>query len=248
MRSNIFYQTAIAGFFILTSCQPSNSAKQDESQQIANEIVKNKVTDCKVSVENITFTNAINGADNCVKLLDNGILEFHCAEGLDFFSDPNGKLSNTTLPILLVPVENTKPFTLIAKVTPEFTAEGLYNAADLFVYSSDSLWQKIAFEQDEYGNHRVVTVRTQGTSDDNNHDKLDVSSVYLKISSDTQTIASYYSIDKKEWHMVRLYKNNYPKNIYLGISSQCPQKGSCTSRFEEIFLTHDSVSDFRLGE
>ena len=126
--------------------------------------------------------------------------------------------------------------------------EGLYNAADLFVYSCDSLWQKLAFEQDEYGNHRIVTVRTQGTSDDNNHDKLDVSSVYLKISSDTKTIASYYSIDKKRWNMVRLYKNCYPKNIYLGISSQCPQKGSCTSRFEEISLSHDNVSDFRLGE
>lgn len=52
--------------------------------------------------------------------------------------------------------------------------------------------------------HRVVTVRTQGTSDDDNHDKLDTTSVYLKISSDTRTIASYYSIDKKKWHMVRL--------------------------------------------
>lgn len=190
----------------MASCQSNNSAKQDESQQTMNETVMNKVTDCKISAGNITFTNAINGAENCVKLLDDGALEFHCTEGLDFFSDPNGKLSNTTLPILLVPVENTKPFTLIAKVTPEFTAEGLYNAADLFVYSCDSLWQKLAFEQDEYGNHRIVTVRTQGTSDDNNHDKLDVSSVYLKISSDTKTIASYYSIDKKRWNMVRLYK------------------------------------------
>ena len=224
----------------MASCQSNNSAKQDESQQTMNETVMNKVTDCKISAGNITFTNAINGAENCVKLLDDGALEF--------FSDPNGKLSNTTLPILLVPVENTKPFTLIAKVTPEFTTEGLYNAADLFVYSCDSLWQKLAFEQDEYGNHRIVTVRTQGTSDDNNHDKLDVSSVYLKISSDTKTIASYYSIDKKRWNMVRLYKNCYPKNIYLGISSQCPQKGSCTSRFEEISLSHDNVSDFRLGE
>ena len=216
----------------MASCQSNNSAKQDESQQTMNETVMNKVTDCKISARNITFTNAINGAENCVKLLDDGALEFHCTEGLDFFSDPNGKLSNTTLPILLVPVENTKPFTLIAKV----------------VYSCDSLWQKLAFEQDEYGNHRIVTVRTQGTSDDNNHDKLNVSSVYLKISSDTKTIASYYSIDKKRWNMVRLYKNYYPKNIYLGISSQCPQKGSCTSRFEEISLSHDNVSDFRLGE
>ena len=233
MKSNTICQVILAGSIILASCQSNNSAKQDESQQTMNETVMNKVTDCKISAGNITFTNAINGAENCVKLLDDGALEFHCAEGLDFFSDPNGKLSNTTLPILLVPVENTKPFTLIAKVTPEFTTEGLYNAADLFVYSC---------------NHRIVTVRTQGTSDDNNHDKLDVSSVYLKISSDTKTIASYYSIDKKRWNMVRLYKNCYPKNIYLGISSQCPQKGSCTSRFEEISLSHDNVSDFRLGE
>ena len=232
MKSNTICQVILAGSIILASCQSNNSAKQDESQQTMNETVMNKVTDCKISAGNITFTNAINGAENCVKLLDDGALEFHCAEGLDFFSDPNGKLSNTTLPILLVPVENTKPFTLIAKVTPEFTTEGLYNAADLFVYSCDSLWQKLAFEQDEYGNHRIVTVRTQGTSDDNNHDKLDVSSVYLK----------------KRWNMVRLYKNCYPKNIYLGISSQCPQKGSCTSRFEEISLSHDNVSDFRLGE
>lgn len=198
MKSNTICQVILAGSIILASCQSNNSAKQDESQQTMNETVMNKVTDCKISAGNITFTNAINGAENCVKLLDDGALEFHCTEGLDFFSDPNGKLSNTTLPILLVPVENTKPFTLIAKVTPEFTTEGLYNAADLFVYSCDSLWQKLAFEQDEYGNHRIVTVRTQGTSDDNNHDKLNVSSVYLKISSDTKPLPAIIPSTRKD--------------------------------------------------
>ena len=150
--------------------------------------------------------------------------------------------------MLLIPTDNTKPFTLTAKVTPEFTAEGLYNAADLFVYVNDTLWQKLAFEQDEYGNHRIVSVRTQGTSDDNNHDKIDAKSVYMKISSDTRTIASYYSLDKKEWHMVRLYRNYYPDSIYLGISSQCPQRGGCTSRIEDVTLSHDNVGDFRMGE
>ena len=111
-------------------------------------------------------------------------------------------------------MDNAKPFTLQAKVTPEFTKERLYNAADLFVYANDTLWQKLAFEQDEFGNHRVVSVRTNGTSDDNNHDKQIVTSLYLKISSDTRTIASYYSLDKKEWHMVRLYKNDYPSKLY----------------------------------
>lgn len=69
-----------------------------------------------------------------------------------------------------------------------------------------------------------------------------------KISSDTHTIASYYSLDKKEWHMVRLYRNEYPDQIYLGISSQSPQHGGCTSIIEDITLSHDNVGDFRMGE
>lgn len=90
-------------------------------------------------------------------------------------------------------------------------------------------------------------MRTQGTSDDNNHEKLTASVVYLKFSSDTHTLASYYSLDKKEWQMVRLYKNYYPAKIYVGVASQCPKAGSCTSLFEEISLEQTTVSDFRLG-
>ena len=135
MKSNtILSSNSFAGSIILASCQSNNSAKQDESQQTMNETVMNKVTDCKNQCRNITFTNAINGAENCVKLLDDGALEFHCTEGLISSVTRMENCQITTLPILLVPVENTKPFTLIAKVTPEFTAEGLYNAADLFLY------------------------------------------------------------------------------------------------------------------
>ena len=83
MKSNTICQVILAGSIILASCQSNNSAKQDESQQTMNETVMNKVTDCKISAGNITFTNAINGAENCVKLLDDGALEFHCTEGLD---------------------------------------------------------------------------------------------------------------------------------------------------------------------
>ena len=48
--------------------------------------------------------------------------------------------------------------------------------------------------------------------------------------------------------MVRLYRNYYPARIYLGISSQCPQRGRGTSRIEEVTLSHDNVGDFRMGE
>lgn len=86
-----------------------------------------------------------------------------------------------------------------------------------------------------------------GTSDDNNHDVVKEPTVYMKISSDTKTVASYYSLDKKNWQMVRLYKNNYPKKIWMGISTQCPVDKGTQSIFEEINLEEKSVSDFRLG-
>lgn len=47
--------------------------------------------------------------------------------------------------------------------------------------------------------------------------------------------------------MVRLYKNNYPSEIWLGVSAQCPVDKSSMSCFEEINLAQTSVSDFRLG-
>ena len=40
----------------------------------------------------------------------------------------------------------------------------------------------------------------------------------------------------------------YPGKIWVGIASQCPQKGECTSLFEEVSLQQTAVSDFRMGE
>lgn len=242
---------ACAGTSLL-SCGTQTSEKTNgtdaEAKTLAHSICATDLSECEVHFGDITFSHALNGADTCVTVRDDSTLVFRCTEGRDFFRDPNeGKLSNHTLPALFVQVDNTRPFTLTAKVTPEFTPEGLYNAADLVVYANDSLWQKLCFEQDERGNHRIVSVRTQGTSDDNNHEKITGTTVYLKLSSDTHTLASYYSLDRKEWHMVRLYQNYYPAQIWVGIASQCPKSGTCNSLFENIALQQTAVEDFRMG-
>lgn len=202
---------------------------------------------CDVIISNIRFTKSINGAEGLIELLENGVVKFNVGSGKDYFCDPNGKLSKNSSPILLTEIDNTKPFTFVAKVTPEFTESGAYNAGVLFVYAHEGLYQKHCYEQDERGKHRVVTVRTVGTSDDSNHDVLHQAFVYLKISSDTKTIASYYSIDNENWQMVRLYKNEYPDQIWTGISAQCPVEEGSISYFEDIKLEEKSVEDFRLG-
>lgn len=205
--------------------------------------------DCDITLNGIRFTKSLNGASTLVK--DSaGVVLFDAKPGADFFCDPApDTLPNTTSAVLLTEVDNTKPFTFSVRVNAGFVPDGTYSAAVLFVYVDNTHWQKLCFEQDERGNHRVVTVRTDGTSDDNNHEAFnDAGHVYFKISSDTHKIGSYYSRDSRTWQMARLYRNDYGDRIYLGISSQAPQVEECVSTFEDLSLTDRSIENFRLGE
>lgn len=229
--------------FSLTACTPSSEEAKEDIYEAAF-----RIEDCDVELGGIPFSKMVNNADKQVSLTDS-VIRFTAPEGTDLFIDPNdGKLTKSTAKILLTEIDNTKPFTFSGRLKPGFTEDGLYNAANLMVVANDTLWQKFCFEQDERGKHRVVTVRTVGTSDDNNHEVIEQDNIYFKISSDTHTIASYFSLDGKEWQMVRLYKNNYPKELYIGICSQAPVKGECISEFSELSLSTDNVGDFRLGD
>lgn len=248
----IYYYSAILIALSLTSCgQKVNDDKSDSKMVNESKKIDSNITiageNCDVNLNNVHFTKAINGADTLIEKLPSGEIKFNVGAKKDYFSDPDGKLSNNSAPILLTEIDNKKSFTFVSKVTPNFTKSGLYNAGVVYVYANESLYQKHCFEQDERGNHRVVTVRTNGTSDDSNHDIINQPFVYLKISSDTKTIASYYSLDNKTWHMVRLYKNEYPDQIWVGLSAQCPIENGSFSHFDDFTLEKKSVSDFRLG-
>lgn len=232
----------------LVGCANGGKADVAATASDSTTVLKADVgTACNIQFGDITFERALNGADSLVSIENGTTLRFRANEKADFFCDPDEKISSNTAPILLKEIDNTKPFTLTAKVRPEFTATGLFNAAVLYIYANDTFWQKLCFEQDERGNHRIVTVRTQGTSDDNNHDVVAQDEVYLRIFSDTRTVAFYYSVDKKNWIMVRLYKNNYPERVFVGISNQCPRDKSSYSLFEELTLSTDHVSNIRMG-
>ena len=197
-----------------------------------------------IKLPGITFDRALNGAQDYLKVED-GTLSLSSPAKRDNFRDPNGKLSNNTAPMLLSKIDNTQPFTLSAKVTPSF--EETYDAGTLYIWVRDDLWLKMAMERDERGRTRLVTVRTTGTSDDNNHDVVRAPSVYMKISSDTQTVGFYYSLDQKEWQLIRLFKNEYPATLWLGVSSQSPMGEGNTTLFEDITLTRTNIADFRKG-
>jgi regulation of enolase protein 1 (concanavalin A-like superfamily) len=172
-------------------------------------------------------------------------LVLKCKAKNDNFNDPDGKLSNSTAPVLLTKIDNSKPFTFIAKVTPSFI--DMYDAGTMYIYLNSKQWFKFAFERDERKRTRIVTVRTIETSDDNNHDAVDSASVFMKMSSDTKTIGFYYSLDKENWQLVRLFRNEYPTETWIGLSTQSPIGNGTSATFEECSLTQSSIKDFRMG-
>jgi regulation of enolase protein 1 (concanavalin A-like superfamily) len=199
---------------------------------------------CHIKLPGITFTRSLNGAAAHAKVEDGRVTLTSEARG-DMFRDPNDKFSNNTSPLLLAEVDNKKPFTLTAKITPTFLK--MYDAGALFIYVKDDLWLKLAMEMDERHKARMVSVRTIGTSDDNDHDVITEKSVYMKISSDTRDVGFYYSLDAKTWQLIRLFKNDYPASIWVGISTQSPIGEGTSAVFEGISLAPVSISDFRLG-
>jgi hypothetical protein len=198
----------------------------------------------RIELPGMTFDLALNRAEQHA-VVNGGQLTLKSAAKSDNFRDPNGKLSSNTAPLLLSEVDNRKPFTLTAKVTPTF--RDTYDAGALYIWVRDDLWLKMAMERDERGRTRLVTVRTNGTSDDNNHDVVTTAGVYMKISSDTHTVGFYYSLDNREWQLLKLFRNDYPAKLWLGVSSQSPTGNGNSSVFEHVTLTQTSVADFRSG-
>lgn len=248
MKKVVFVVCAVMLAFSFSNCGNKEAVKETALKEVVSEdTARVSGSPCDLTIGGIHFTKSVNNAADLVETDKDNKVVFKAGEKTDYFSDPNDKLSNTTAPILLTQVDNSKPFTFTAKVTPDFSGNDVYNAGVLYIYVNDSFFQKLCYEQDEREKHRIVSVRTINTSDDNNHDIVTQPYVYMKISSDTKTIASYYSLDNKNWQMVRLYENNYPEQLWLGISTQCPVGKGTVSTFEELALDSKSVADFRLG-
>ena len=197
-----------------------------------------------LALPGISCTRSLTQAARSAKV-EGGMISLASEGGRDNFRDPDGKLSNNTAPVLLAEVDNAKSWTLSGLVTPSFNAT--YDAGTFYIWIDDAHWLKMAMERDERGRVRIVSVRTNDTSDDNNHDVVTAPNVWMKISSDTKTVGFYYSTDQKSWQLIRLFKNDYPQKLWVGVSAQSPQGKGSVTQFRDLTLTKTSISDFRLG-
>src|SRR6266705_2191272 len=94
--------------------------------------------DCSIKSGEIRFTKSLNNAARNTTI-ENMKISIRSDAKKDYFNEPNGTLSISTAPVLLSKVDNAKPFTLTAKITPSFDAT--YDAGALYIFSTDQLWQ-----------------------------------------------------------------------------------------------------------
>ena len=202
-------------------------------------------TAASITVSGIVFERQLNGGAATAAPTPDGLTITSGAK-TDFFRETDGITAYGNAPVILTSVDNTRPFTFTVKVAPQFGAT--YDAGALYMWERNDKWLKFAFERDERGQSRIVTVRTHGTSDDNNHDVVPEKSAYMRVSSDTVSLGFYYSVDGRSWHLVRLLRNDYPPRSWLGLSAQSPTGFGSRASFTEIRMSDRSVGDFRAGQ
>lgn len=233
---------------VMTGCagNADKSAETSVNAEDATEVETVELTPCNITIGSVKFTKAKNKNAGTITVTD-GLTKFVAGPKTDYFRSPDGSVVNSS-PVIFTEVDNTKPFTFTAKVEPQFTETGTYSAGVIYAYENDSHCQKLCFEQDEYGDHRVVTVRTIGTSDDNNHQIIPGKHVYMRLSSDGEQLGSFFSEDGKIWRMARLYRNDFPEKLLIGISSQSPKDDEHVCYFSEVSLIDKATYNFRNGK
>ena len=161
----------------------------------------------------------------------------------DLFHDPGGREPELGAPRLLGPVEGD--FQLSARVRSTF--EGAFDAGALLLWAGEGAWVKLAFEVSPDGEPMVVSVVTDGLSDDANAFLVPGDAVWLRVSRLGDTAALHARLDGEPWRFVRHLALAAPDGLRAGFLAQSPLGQGATARFDDIGFTPERLADLRSG-
>ena len=161
----------------------------------------------------------------------------------DLFVDPEGTVAKDNSPRLtFVPDPR---FTLSAHVHVDFAAT--YDAGVLLLYVDAQHWAKLCFEYSPQAEPMIVSVVTNGVSDDCNAVPLTRRDVYLRVTRIGNAFAFHYSENGELWRLVRHFALHETANLVTGFSSQSPTGEGCHARFADIRYAPVAVTELRTG-
>lgn len=145
---------------------------------------------------------------------------------------------------------------LAANITGDFTAvtrasavlAGFGDAAALTVRASATRWAKLCVERSPIGETSMVSVVTDGFSDDANSELLRCPECFMRLTRRGNVFGMHYSLDGQTWRFVRCFGLEMPQTVKVGVHAQAPFQGGCSAVFDFLETTNQAVMDFRSGE
>lgn len=161
----------------------------------------------------------------------------------DFFRDPAGTAVHDSAHFLYT--EQAGDFTYMTHVDVDMLDD--YDAAVMMVRIDDKNWAKLCYEY-TYKKPMIVTVVTQGVSDDCNSLAVPDSGIYLRVTRFDDCFAFHYSHDAKWWEMVRYFRLEATGPIQVGVVAQSPTGKGCEVKFSQLNHSPTPIRDIRSGK
>ncbi len=175
-------------------------------------------------------------------LLESGI-QIYAPAATDYFVNPADGAIKANAPFFYQEVEGD--FVFRANVSHAFSST--YDACALLALEHETLWAKACFEYTDFHTHAVVTVMTNGRSDDANGANIVGNEVWLQLARKDDVFAVHYSLDGREFTMARICTLPMGRRIKVGLVAQSPVGSGGERRFLHVSLEHRTLEDIRGG-
>ena len=172
-----------------------------------------------------------------------GTLEIVPKSETDFFRPPVGTAHDNAC-LLFARVDGD--FTAVAKVSAALAGFG--DAAALTVRYDAERWMKICVERSPLGETSVVSVVTDGTSDDANGELLDNAASELRITRKNNVFGMHYRAIGDRWRFVRVFDFDLPDPLSVGVHAQAPFYAGCSATIHSFTISGIPVTDHRSGK
>jgi len=142
--------------------------------------------------------------------------------------------------------EVTGDFVMKVKVSHDF--KDTYDASSIMVMQDTTHWAKACFELTDFNTHAVVSVVTNGLSDDANGCNIKEGSVWLQVCRLGQSFAFHYSIDGINYDMMRFFNLPTEDTLKVGLLAQSPIGDGGVRIYEDLTIENKKVKNIRMGK
>jgi uncharacterized protein len=162
----------------------------------------------------------------------------------DWFVDPFDGTVAKSAPILWFTPGDTYGFS--TKVQVQFTTR--WDAGALMLWADEHHWAKLSFELSPEKQPMMVTVVTRGFSDDCNSAPISGDSAYLQIARTGSTYVFYYASDGEEWRILRTFRLDTQRAVFVGFEAQSPDGTGATAIFSNVHYSPKKIANIYTGK